>query len=108
VLFFINGCESTVGRGSGNEWKNRYDIFGLARAFLETGAYLLDSRWKVNDKGAAKFAQAFYKEILEEQPFGKAVRKARQVCKESSPADDFAWASYVYYGDPRIRFCKIG
>jgi CHAT domain-containing protein len=107
VLFFINGCESTVGRGAGDEWKNRYDIFGLARAFLETGAYLLGNRWRVNDKGAANFAKAFYKDALAEQPIGRAVREARKACKDLAP-DDFAWASYVYYGDPRIRFRKVG
>jgi CHAT domain-containing protein len=106
VLFFINGCESTVARGVGNEWKNRYDIFGLARAFLDTGAYLLGSRWKVGDAGAAKFAEAFYAEVLAEKPFGRAIMRARNACKDG-PDDDFAWASYVYYGDPRVRFRKV-
>ncbi len=107
VLFFINGCESTVGRGAGTEWKDRYDIFGLARAFLETGAYLLGSRWKVGNVGAAKFAEAFYAELLAEKPLGNAVREARKACKAALP-DDFTWASYVYYGDPRLRFRKVG
>jgi CHAT domain-containing protein len=106
VLFFVNGCESTVARGTGDQWKNRYDIFGLARAFLETGAYLLGSRWKVGDKGAAKFAEAFYGHMLEEKPLGKAIREARSACKAALP-DDFSWASYVYYGDPRVRFRKV-
>jgi CHAT domain len=106
VLFFINGCESTVGRGVGNEWKDRYDIFGLARAFLETGAYLLGSRWRVNDKGAAAFSKAFYKEILAGQPLGRAVREARKACK-SSLANDFAWASYVYTAIRASVFARL-
>ncbi|RXH15637.1 CHAT domain-containing protein [Bradyrhizobium guangzhouense] len=105
VLFFINGCESGVGRGTGSAWKNRYDIFGLARAFLDTGAYLLGSRHQVGDGGAAMFAKSFYAQVLNEKPIGTAVREARRACKT---AGDFVWASYVYYGDPRIRFCKVG
>lgn len=105
VLFFVNGCESSVGRGTGSAWKNRYDIFGLARAFLDTGAYLLGSRQQVGDGGAVMFAKSFYAELLKEKPIGTAVREARKTCKA---AGDFAWASYVYYGDPRIRFRKAG
>jgi CHAT domain-containing protein len=106
VLFFVNGCESTVARGAGSEWKDRYDIFGLARAFLETGAYLLGSRWKVGDQGAAKFAQALYAELLQEKPIGRAIREARCAFRKANP-NDFSWASYVYYGDPRLRFRKL-
>jgi CHAT domain-containing protein len=106
VLFFVNGCEATVTQGAGEQWKNRYDIFGLARAFLETGAYLLGSRWKVGDEGAARFAKAFYAHLLEEKPLGRAIREARTACKLAQPAD-FSWASYVYYGDPRVRFRQV-
>jgi CHAT domain-containing protein len=43
VLFFMNGCETAMAHGA-RPWKNRYDIFGLARAFLDTGAFLLGTR----------------------------------------------------------------
>jgi CHAT domain-containing protein len=45
VLCFVNACET--GLTSGADWRNRYNIFGIARAFLETGAYLVGSRWKL-------------------------------------------------------------
>jgi CHAT domain-containing protein len=106
MLFFVNGCESAATRGLGADWKKRYDIFGLARAFLETGAYLLGSRWKIGDKGAAKFAESFYAKLLAEQPLGRAIRDARVACMTALP-DDISWASYVFYGDPRLRFRKI-
>jgi|GEM_PF-3462673 len=105
VLFFVNGCESAAATGTGAQWKKRYDIFGLARGFLETSAYLLGSRWKIGDKGAAKFAEAFYGNLFEEKPLGRTIRDARLACKAALP-DDFSWASYIYYGDPRLRFRK--
>jgi CHAT domain-containing protein len=106
ILCFINACETT--RPSDKGWKDRYDVFGLAEAFLATGAYLLGSRWKVNDKAAAGFAKTFYKSLLQEgEPLGRAVLQARKVCKEESPLDEFAWANYTLYGDPRVCFRKI-
>jgi CHAT domain-containing protein len=102
VLFFMNGCETAASRPS-SEWKDRYNIFGLARAFLETGAFLLGNRWKVGDAAAAAFAQAFYRGILEGLPFGNAVRDARRACRDQAH-NDLSWASYTFYGDPRLCF----
>jgi len=106
ILCFINACETTR-IPSVKGWKDRYDIFGLAEAFLATGSYLLGSRWKVNDKAAAGFAKTFYKSLLiEGEPLGRAILQARKICKEESPLDEFAWANYTLYGDPRVCFRK--
>jgi CHAT domain len=43
ILCFINGCDS----GKTTAWTDNYDMFELARAFLETGSYLLGIRWKL-------------------------------------------------------------
>jgi hypothetical protein len=77
--------------------------FGLGRAVLESGAYLLGSRWKVSDVCAKTFALAFYDVLFKGLSMGEAVTKARQVCKHTHP-NDLAWASYAYYGDPRVCF----
>ena len=91
VLCFVNACETAkVGK-----WNGRYDIFGLARAFLETGAYLLGSRWRINDKAAAEFATKFYTALIGEgKAVGTAMLEARRLCKASAQ-DEFAWASYM-------------
>ena len=106
VLCFINACE-TARMPSSKGWKDRYDVFGLAQAFLATGAYLLGSRWKVSDKAATGFAKKFYTSLLQEgEPLGKAILEARKACKETSPVEEFAWANYTFYGDPRVCFRK--
>ncbi len=103
VLCFVNACE-TAKALSGREL---FNVYGLARAFLETGAYLIGSRWKVSDAAAAKFASTFYGTFIGDgKPLGEAVKQARQVCKRDWP-DDPAWASYILYGDPRICFRKV-
>ncbi len=106
LLCFINGCETAKSLDA-TESKSRYDVYGLARAFLDTGAYLLGSRWKVNDESAAEFAKQFYTSLLEEgKSLGHAILDARQSCKQAVPTDPLGWASYVFYGDPRVGFLR--
>lgn len=105
VLSFMNGCE-TAAMNTGV--KNRYDIFSLARAFLDTGSYLIGNRWKVGDEAAAAFAGTFYRKLLiEGQPLGQVIRDARKECKAKMPDYDFSWASYIFYGDPRLCFRRL-
>jgi CHAT domain-containing protein len=106
VLFFMNGCETATMGATNQDWRGRYDIFGLARAFLETGAFLLGNRWKIGDAAAAVFAKTFYTELLDGKPLGRAVRDARRACRAQSP-NDFSWASYTFYGDPRLCFRQL-
>jgi CHAT domain-containing protein len=106
VFFFMNACETAAAKTEG-EWKNRFDIFGLARAFLETGAYLIGNRWQVGDAAAAAFAKAFYSALVEGKPLGRAVRDARIACRNATGPTDFSWASYLFYGDPRVYFRRV-
>jgi CHAT domain len=115
VLCFVNGCETARGTdaaqgGMGAEnlsdLHRRYNIYGLAKPFLESGAYLLGTRWNLSDRGGALFASTFYRHLLDSgAPIGKAIREARRAVQEENPGD-FAWASYVYYGDPRLRLSR--
>jgi hypothetical protein len=103
VFFVMNACETAAASTpAAGAWKERYDIFGLARAFLETGAYL---RWKVGDQGAAAFAQAFYGAFVKGVSLGRALQEGRIACRKATSPDDLSWASYLLYGDPRVRLC---
>ena len=107
ILCFVNACD-TAKEAKSHVWKNRYDIFGLAKAFLSTDAYLLGSRWKINDKAAAGFAKQFYLSLIKEgKSLGTSILEARRACKDKAPDDEFAWASYVFYGDPRVYFRRL-
>lgn len=104
VFCFINACET----GAAKDWQSRHNIFGIARAFLETGAYLLGSRWKLGDETAKTFAAHFYSTLLKEnRSMGESITEARQRCKEKSSPEDFGWASYVFYGDPSVCFRSV-
>jgi CHAT domain-containing protein len=108
VLSFMNGCETAAMNVAAAPMKNQYDIFSLARAFLDTGTYLIGSRWKVGDEAAAAFANTFYRKLLlEGQPLGQVIREARKDCKSKMLDYDFSWASYIFYGDPRLCFRRL-
>src|SRR5262249_36060093 len=112
ILCFINACESAL-EGAPNACESALEgapdpshlhVYNIGRWFLRTGAYLLGSRWKIHDLSAEAFARTFYRSLLKDaQPIGEAVRLARLACKQEVPYD-LGWASYVFYGDPRIRF----
>lgn len=103
VFFFMNACE-TARLTPDARWKDRYDIFGIARGCLETGAYLVGNRWPVGDAAAAAFAGAFYSTLGRSGTLGEAVLNGRLACRKNSKEGDLSWASYVFYGDPRLCF----
>jgi hypothetical protein len=101
-LYFINGCESVMGASV----VSRFNLYGLGKAFLSTGAYLLGSRSGIDDLAAAAFSISFYTQLLVyNKSLGESVLRARLACRNASPYT-FDWASYVFYGDPRFRFHK--
>jgi CHAT domain-containing protein len=100
VLCFLNACES----GQSRTWGANYNLYDLARSLLSTGAYLIGSRWKLEDQPAVTMAMEFYTALIKNyEPIGCALRRAR-IATRAAHARSFAWASYVFYGDPRLYF----
>lgn len=109
ALAFINGCETAAGRAAGSAGEQALPmahltrVFGTARPFLDQGSYVLGTRWRVSDTASAQFATTFYSNLLGDEPvpIGEAVRRARTEIYDPE-SEDLSWASYVYYGDPRL------
>ncbi len=55
--------------------------------------------WVVNDDAAQTFAREFYAAMLEGQPFGQAMLRARQATHRRHDMVN-TWAAYQAYGDP--------
>lgn len=55
--------------------------------------------WLVNDDAAQTFAREFYAALLEGQPFGQAMLRARQATQQQYDKVN-TWAAYQAYGDP--------
>jgi CHAT domain-containing protein len=103
LLCFISACES----GGSQTWGANYNLYDLARSLLSTGCYLIGSRWKLEGEPAVTMAKEFYSALLgKREPIGCALRLARGNTRAAHPAS-FAWASYVYYGDPRLGFRAV-
>jgi len=100
VFCFINACESA----KLPEASKRFNIYGLAQAFLMSGAYLVGNRYRVDDRAAAAFAGEFYRSLLlKRKSLGESMLHARLKCQEARP-NRLDWTQFVLYGDPRFDF----
>jgi hypothetical protein len=109
-LVFLNACQ-TGRTANANTPQSVGEYFwkpaeGLASAFLYGGALgCVGSLWPVYDDPAAEFAVEFYKQVLEGQPIGEAMRLTRRAIRSRFP-DSITWAAFVLYGDPTFRLIR--
>jgi CHAT domain-containing protein len=101
-LVFINCCHlgktETAGVG-------RYNLLAanLAVQFIKMGVKaVVAAGWAVDDAAAETFAESFYTHLLEGEPFGKAVRAAREEIWKRFPTVN-TWGAYQCYGDPSYQ-----
>ena len=100
-VVFLNCCHlGTVDVGrQGNKL-----AASIARELIDIGVRcVLVAGWAVNDKGAQRFGEAFYEELLlQRRPFGDAVFQARKAVYDANPGD-ITWGAFQAYGDPAWR-----
>ncbi len=100
-VVFLNCCHlGTVDVGrQGNKL-----AASIARELIDIGVRcVLVAGWAVNDKGAQRFGETFYEELLlQRRPFGEAVFQARKAVYEANPGD-ITWGAFQAYGDPAWR-----
>ena len=102
ILAFINGCESSQEKSWNDEIAYENQVFGLADAFLRCGAYYIGSLWPVHDDSAVQIAQDFYRCLLSGVSLGESLRIAKKNLFDKNGEKEFAWASYILYGDPTL------
>jgi len=98
-LVFLNAC------GSGSESKEARQAL-RDRIAKEAGPTLLEkgargfvgTLWEVPDKNASKFAEEFYRSLVDGSSFGEAARQARHHLQEHRAGSTHL--SYVLYGNP--------
>jgi hypothetical protein len=111
-LVFLNACE-TARLTEPDERRPPEGTYegdpreGLASAFVYGGALAcIGAMWPVSDVVAADFAVSFYGQVLEGQPLGRAMLKARAHTSETFQ-DDPSWAAFVLYGDPAFQLAPV-
>jgi hypothetical protein len=76
----------------------------VARELIDIGVRcVVVAGWAVNDRGAQRFGEAFYEQLLlQRRPFGEAVFQARKAVYDADPSD-ITWGAFQAYGDPAWR-----
>ncbi len=102
-VVFLNCCHLAVSDDATiAQHKLAYNklAYSVARELIEMGVRaVIACGWAVNDDAAKVFAETFYKNMLENAPFGEAVFVARQATYQAH-AETNTWGAYQAYGDP--------
>ena len=104
-LVFLNACESGAEDHIGRLSYPGSKVNSFAGAIMYRGntQCFIGAQWLVFDDLAAKFALAFYEQLLHHRkPVGEALGQARARLRVADP-EDASWASYVLYGNPELR-----
>lgn len=104
-LVFINCCH--LGRTTGGDELDRGALAAnLGVEFIRMGVRsVVAAGWAVDDAAALAFAETFYQRLLAGDPFGEAVRSAREEIWLRFPGVN-TWGAYQCYGDPSYRLYR--
>jgi CHAT domain-containing protein len=105
---FANACHSAA---TGDTRMQELDTAARATRNVVSGVLgagaraFIGAQWEVDDKAAATFARAVYRELLVREPSprgttGEAVRAGRAAVVAKHGAGEPAWAAYALYGSP--------
>ncbi|RVU17986.1 CHAT domain-containing protein [Streptomyces antnestii] len=102
-VVFINGCasaEPSLEPGA-RALAEASLTMSACMSFMVMGAKtVVGTRTPVGDASALRFAEAFYGQLQDQITAGAAMRQARADLERRA---DWAWASFVLYGDPEVR-----
>lgn len=94
---FANGCETCLeDLPSGPRMSG-----GVASSMVLPGVRgYIGSRWPIPEKAGARFADAFFRHLLEGVSAGEALRRSRRDEARGFGLQSMVWASYVHIGFP--------
>ncbi|MEN8182537.1 MAG: CHAT domain-containing protein [Myxococcota bacterium] len=101
-LVFLSGCETGLGEAWSTAFAAGEDYATLARAFLYAGADdVIATLWKVEDAGAAAFAEAFYRHLRGSFPAAALAHAQREMMMHERYGSPYYWATYRISGGGR-------
>jgi CHAT domain-containing protein len=99
-LVVLSGCETGVGAAWSTQFDRGEDYATLAQAFLYAGARsVVATLWRVEDEGAAVFAERFYRHLRQLTPAVALARAQTEMMRDSRYTAPFYWAAYQLSGD---------
>jgi CHAT domain-containing protein len=98
-MVFLSGCETGVGAGWSTGFARQEDYGTLAQAFLYAGAAsVVATLWRIDDEGAAVFAERFYGWLRRAGPTEALARAQRDMLRTTDRSDPYYWAAYQLSG----------
>jgi CHAT domain-containing protein/tetratricopeptide (TPR) repeat protein len=98
-LVFLSGCETALGAVGSTDFARGEDFMTLAQAFLYAGAQnVVATLWRVEDGGAAVFAERFYEHLTNSSPAEALAAAQRDLLRDSAYRAPFYWAAYTVSG----------
>jgi CHAT domain-containing protein len=99
-LVFLSGCETGLGAAWSSGFAPGEDFATLARAFLYAGARnVVATLWRVDDQGAAVFAERFYRQLSGDGPVVALAEAQRGLLADPRYHAPYYWAGYTLAGD---------
>jgi CHAT domain-containing protein/tetratricopeptide (TPR) repeat protein len=98
-LVFLSGCETGVGPAWSTGFARGEDYATLAQALLYAGArHVVSTFWRINDDGAAAFAERFYARLATVGPSEAVAAVQRDLLRVPRYSSPYYWAAYQVSG----------
>jgi CHAT domain-containing protein len=98
-LVFLSGCETALGGARQTRFDRGQDYTTLAQAFLYAGAKgVVATLWRINDEGAAAYAERFYNHLTREPPVAAVAAAQRDLLRNPRWRHPYYWAAYTVIG----------
>lgn len=98
-LVFLSGCETGVGAAWSTAFERGEDYATLAQAFLYAGASnVIATLWRVEDEGAAAFAESFYRHLRSRSAAESLAAAQREMIAHPRYGEPYYWAPYRLSG----------
>ena len=99
-LVFLSGCETGAGAAWSTQFAQGEDYATLAQAFLYAGTRnVMATLWRIDDKGAAAFAERFYRHLARMPPADALSAAQQDLLKRPRYGSPYYWAAYQMSGD---------
>jgi len=100
ALVFLSGCETALGAARATAFDRPEDAATLSDAFLLSGAgAVVATLWRIDDEGAAYFAERFHRHLETREPADALVMAQRELMGHPRWGDPYYWAPYSLNGD---------
>ena len=103
-LVFLSGCETGAGAAGWTQFAKGEDYATLAQAFLYAGTpNVVATLWRIDDEGAARFAEHFYRRLGSANATTALAEAQRQMMQDPVYGAPYYWAGYRLTGSGTIR-----